>query len=342
MAECGFMVYTYLADCVYHFEKPSGVFLFSAGRNCYLKGDSSMIVTVTLNPALDYLAYVPRFLPGDLNRTEKETVLPGGKGINVSLVLANLGVSSRALGFEAGFTGKEICRLLKEAGCETDFIHAENGLSRINVKIKGEEETEINGQGPKISQENLQELYDRLEKLREGDYLVLAGSVPGSLPDNLYEEILRRTAPKGVCPIVDASGELLRKVLPYRPFLIKPNHHELGELFGRKLSDIQEIRECAGALQKEGARNVLVSMAGEGAFLLAETGESYRLAAPKGQVINSVGAGDSMVAGFLAGWLKTGRYQDAFSLGVAAGSATAFQEWLAGREEIESLLQTLL
>ncbi len=307
-----------------------------------MKGDSAMIVTVTFNPALDYLVYVPKFMPGDLNRTEKETILPGGKGINVSMVLANLGVPSRALGFEAGFTGQEICRLLKEAGCETDFIHMENGLSRINVKIKGGEESEINGQGPQISQENLQDLYSRLETLGEGDYLVLAGSVPGSLPNDLYEELLRRVTPKGVCPVVDASGELLRKVLPYRPFLIKPNHHELGELFGRKLSDIQEIKECAGTLQKEGARNVLISMAGEGAFLLTETGESYRMAAPTGKVINSVGAGDSMVAGFLAGWLKTGRYQDAFSLGVAAGSATAFQEWLAGREEIESLLQTLV
>lgn len=297
-----------------------------------------MIVTVTFNPALDYLVYLPRFLPDELNRTEKESIVPGGKGLNVSVVLANLGVPSRALAFSAGFTGKEIQRLMENAGCETDFIPVEEGFSRINVKIKAGKEGEINGQGPKLESRHVEQLFRRLETLKAGDFLVLAGSIPGSLPPDLYQQILQRVEKQALQTVVDASGELLLRVLPYHPFLIKPNHLELGELFGRTLHTTEEISQCAQQLQEKGARNVLVSMAGDGAFLRAEDGREWFLPAPSGKVINSVGAGDSMVAGFLAGWLKTGDYETALRLGVAAGSASAFTEWLADRPAIEKQL----
>ncbi|HIY29163.1 MAG TPA: 1-phosphofructokinase [Firmicutes bacterium] len=297
-----------------------------------------MVVTVTFNPALDYIVYLPELRPGSLGRAVKETIVPGGKGLNVSVVLANLGIPNRALGFTAGFTGAEIRRLMETAGCETDFISLPSGFSRINVKVKAQEESEINGRGPEIGPKELEALYRRLDALQEGDFLVLAGSIPGSLPEDLYDRILLRLQGKGVETVVDAAGELLLRVLPHHPFLIKPNHLELGELFSRSLSSREEVAQYARLLQKQGARNVLVSMAGDGACLVTETGDTYFLSAPQGKVVNSVGAGDSMLAGFLAGWLQTGDYAQAMRLGVASGSATAFQEWLASREEIQALL----
>lgn len=297
-----------------------------------------MIYTVTFNPALDYVVRLPAFAPGAVNRTESEDIQLGGKGINVSCVLGQLGFQSVALGFVAGFTGKAVEAGLARRGVNADFIRLPEGLTRINVKIKASVETEINGQGPAIPAGALEELFRKLERLAAGDVLVLAGSIPASLPSDIYQRILERLAPKGVLCAVDATGELLVKVLPYRPFLIKPNDHELGEIFGRTLSSDGEIVECARLLQQKGARNVLVSMAGDGALLLDEGGNVHRLEAFKGKVKNSVGAGDSMVAGFLAGWLEKGDYAWALRLGSACGSATAFSDALATRAEIEALL----
>lgn len=298
-----------------------------------------MIYTVTFNPALDYVVRLPAFEPGAVNRTESEDIQLGGKGINVSCVLGQLGFKSVALGFVAGFTGEAVEAGLARRGVNADFIRLPEGLTRINVKIKASVETEINGQGPAIPAEALEELFQKLDRLAAGDVLVLAGSIPASLPSDIYQRILERLAPKGVLCAVDATGELLVKVLPYKPFLIKPNNHELGEIFGRTLSTDEEIVECARLLQQKGARNVLVSMAGDGALLLDEGGNVHRLEAFKGKVKNSVGAGDSMVAGFVAGWLEKGDYAWALRLGSACGSATAFSDTLATRTEIESLLQ---
>ena len=298
-----------------------------------------MIYTVTFNPALDYVVRLPAFEPGAVNRTESEDIQLGGKGINVSCMLGQLGFKSVALGFVAGFTGEAVEAGLARRGVSADFIRLPEGLTRINVKIKASVETEINGQGPAIPAGALEELFRKLERLAAGDVLVLAGSIPASLPSDIYQRILARLAPKGVLCAVDATGELLVKVLPYRPFLIKPNNHELGEIFGRTLSTDEEIVECARLLQQKGARNVLVSMAGDGALLLDEGGNVHRLEAFKGKVKNSVGAGDSMVAGFVAGWLEKGDYAWALRLGSACGSATAFSDTLATRTEIESLLQ---
>lgn len=297
-----------------------------------------MIYTVTFNPALDYVVRLPAFEPGAVNRTESEDIQLGGKGINVSCVLGQLGFKSVALGFVAGFTGEAVEAGLARRGVNADFIRLPEGLTRINVKINASVETEINGQGPHIPAEALEELFRKLDRLAAGDVLVLAGSIPASLPSDIYQRILERLAPKGVLCAVDATGELLVKVLPYKPFLIKPNNHELGEIFGRTLSTDEEIVECARLLQQKGARNVLVSMAGDGALLLDEGGNVHRLEAFKGKVKNSVGAGDSMVAGFVAGWLEKGDYAWALRLGSACGSATAFSDTLATRTEIESLL----
>ena len=297
-----------------------------------------MIYTVTFNPALDYVVRLPAFEPGAVNRTESEDIQLGGKGINVSCVLGQLGFKSVALGFVAGFTGEAVEAGLARRGVSADFIRLPEGLTRINVKIKASVETEINGRGPAIPAGALEELFRKLDRLAAGDVLVLAGSIPASLPSDIYQRILERLAPKGVLCAVDATGELLVKVLPYKPFLIKPNNHELGEIFGRTLSTDEEIVECARLLQQKGARNVLVSMAGDGALLLDEGGNVHRLEAFKGKVKNSVGAGDSMVAGFVAGWLEKGDYAWALRLGSACGSATAFSDTLATRTEIESLL----
>ena len=297
-----------------------------------------MIYTVTFNPALDYVVRMDELALGQVNRTVSEDVQLGGKGINVSWVLRELGHENVALGFVAGFTGKAIEDGLAAKGVATDFIHLPAGLTRINVKLKAGEETEINGKGPDISAEALEELLHKLDALGEGDVLVLAGSIPASMPSDVYESILARLEGKKVLCAVDATRDLLVNVLKYRPFVIKPNNHERGEIFGRTLTTDEEIRECAAKLQEQGARNVLVSMAGDGAMLLDENGVCHRLAAHKGKVKNSVGAGDSMVAGFLAGYLDSGDYEQALRVGSAAGSATAFSDVLATRPEIEALL----
>ncbi len=300
-----------------------------------------MIYTVTFNPSLDYVVRLPSLNLGSVNRTEREELYPGGKGINVSIVLRNLGVENTALGFTAGFTGDEIRRLLDRCGCRTDFIPVQDGFSRINVKVKAEQESEINGQGPSISPENLEALFSKLDCLTGEDVLVLAGSIPNTLPADIYENILERLQGRQIRTVVDATGDLLKNVLKYHPFLIKPNNHELGELFGRTLKTEQEIITHAKKLQELGARNVLVSMAGDGAILVDEIGVVHKRQPPQGRVVNSVGAGDSMVAGFLAGYLSTQNYETAFKTGLAAGSASAFQEWLADGTDIRTLLETL-
>lgn len=298
-----------------------------------------MIYTVTFNPSLDYVVRVEHFTAGEINRTQKETIYPGGKGINVSLVLQNLGVASKILGFTAGFSGAEIKRLLHKAGCSCDFIEAEAGYSRINMKIISDGETAVNGQGPQLTAKELEKMFAKLRLLGADDILVLAGSIPSSLPDDIYEEILQLLQPKGTRVVVDATGDLLLNVLKYHPFLIKPNHEELGEFFGQGplLAD-EEILLAAKELQKRGARNVLVSRGAAGALLVDESGKLHKKASPKGELVNSVGAGDSMVAGFLAGYLETHDYKAALDLGVAAGSASAFSSWLATRADIERVL----
>jgi 1-phosphofructokinase len=300
-----------------------------------------MVYTVTLNPALDYVIHIEDFQTGEINRTQREEIQFGGKGINVSTVLTRLGVENTALGFLAGFTGQALAEGLRKNGIQTDFIWLTEGLTRINVKIKAGEETELNGRGPVIPSAALDELFQKLDRLQSGDVLDLSGSIPASLPDDIYQQILRQLEGRGILTVVDAAGELLCAALSYRPFLIKPNHHELGEIFGQTPVTDQELTACAKKLQKQGARNVLVSMAGEGSLLLDETGACHRLGVPRGTVRNSVGAGDSMVAGFLAGWLKTGDYETAHRMGAAAGSATAFSDGLATEAKVLALLDVL-
>ena len=299
-----------------------------------------MIYTVTFNPAIDYVVHTSGMQLGMVNRTQKEELYIGGKGINVSFVLKELGIPSKALGFTAGFTGEAIERGVQEKGIEADFIQLPEGFSRINLKIHAAEETELNGQGPRITEEAFAQLLQKLDALTAGDTLVLAGSIPNTLPADVYEQILRRLSGKHLRIAVDASGELLRRVLPYKPFLIKPNHHELGELFGVTLTQTEEIAVYAGKLQEMGAQNVLVSRAGEGAVLLDANGQLHVCGVCKGTVKNSVGAGDSMLAGFLAG-LESGDYAHALRLGTAAGGATAFSDGLAKREEVFRLLEEL-
>lgn len=298
-----------------------------------------MIYTVTFNPSLDYVIQVDKLVPGEINRTTHEAVYPGGKGNNVSVILSNLGYSSKALGFTAGFTGEALENMLKEFGCDTAFIRLPEGSTRINVKINAGEETEINGQGPVITEEAQSALFEQLDALKEEDILVLAGSIPNTLPSDIYERILEHLQGRGIHFVVDATKDLLLKVLKYHPFLIKPNNHELGEMFGVTLKTRDEIVAYAKKLQEMGAENVLVSMAGDGAILLTEEGVIYEAKPPKGKVLNSVGAGDSMVAGFLTGYLNTGDYEKAFRLGVVTGSATAFQYWLATKEDIVALME---
>lgn len=298
-----------------------------------------MIYTVTFNPSLDYVIQVDKLVPGEINRTTHEAVYPGGKGNNVSVILSNLGHSSKALGFTAGFTGEALENMLKEFGCDTAFIRLPEGSTRINVKINAGEETEINGQGPVITEEAQQALFEQLDALKKEDILVLAGSIPNTLPSDIYERILEHLQGRGIHFVVDATKDLLLKVLKYHPFLIKPNNHELGEMFGVTLKNRDEIVAYAKKLQEMGAENVLVSMAGDGAILLTEDGVIYEAKPPKGKVLNSVGAGDSMVAGFLTGYLNTGDYEKAFRLGVVTGSATAFQYWLATKEDIVALME---
>ena len=293
-----------------------------------------MIYTVTFNPSLDYIVSVNDFQLGLTNRTDSELILPGGKGINVSTILMNLGIDSTAFGFAAGFTGEEIIREVEAMGIRSDFIKIDSGISRINLKLKNIDGTEINGSGPEISEEKIEELLRKLDILGEGDILVLAGSIPASMPADMYSTIMERLQHKNVTFIVDATKDLLINVLKYKPFLIKPNNHELGELFDVKLTTREEVIPYGKKLQKQGARNVLISMAGEGAVLVAEDGSVYEAPAPKGTLVNAVGAGDSMVAGFTAGWIEKKDYRHAFYMGVSAGSASAFSEMLATKEEL--------
>ena len=298
-----------------------------------------MIYTVTFNPSMDYIVSVNDFQLGLTNRTDSELILPGGKGINVSTILMNLGIDSTAFGFAAGFTGEEIIREVEAMGIRSDFIKIDSGISRINLKLKNIDGTEINGSGPEISEEKIEELLRKLDILGEGDILVLAGSIPASMPADMYSTIMERLQHKNVTFIVDATKDLLINVLKYKPFLIKPNNHELAELFDVKLTTREEVIPYGKKLQKQGARNVLISMAGEGAVLVAEDGSVYEAPAPKGTLVNAVGAGDSMVAGFTAGWIEKKDYRHAFYMGVSAGSASAFSEYLATKEEIMDLYE---
>lgn len=300
-----------------------------------------MISTVTLNPSIDYILKVDNFKVDAVNRTAEEKMFPGGKGINVSIVLKNLGVDNKALGFIAGFTGTEIARLVSEYGVVSDFITLEEGLSRINVKLKSHEETEINGNGPAINEEHIKRLYEQVDTLSEGDILVLAGSIPSTVPCDIYKQIMQDFAHKKIEIVVDATKDLLMNVLELRPFLIKPNHHELGELFGIVIENQDEVVFYAKKLQEKGARNVLVSMAGDGAVLVTEDGKIMKHAGIKGIVKNSVGAGDSMVAGFIAGYIENKDLEQAFKMGIATGSASAFSEELANKQEVEDLLKQL-
>lgn len=300
-----------------------------------------MIYTVTFNPSLDYIVSMNSFEMGMTNRTTGEQMFPGGKGINVSIVLSNLGIENTALGFTAGFTGGQIEREVQKMGLLTDFIRIESGFSRINVKLKDYDGTEINGMGPDIDQVHVNALFGKLEQLKPGDVLVLAGSIPKSLPDSIYSDILERLQNKGVLSVVDATKDLLLNVMQYQPFLIKPNNHELGEIFDVTLDTREDVVPYAKKLQEKGARNVLVSMSGQGAVLVDDTGVVHMLAAPKGKLVNAVGAGDSMVAGFVAGWTQKQDYDYAFRMGISAGSASAFSELLATKTEIEHVFANL-
>lgn len=299
-----------------------------------------MVYTVTFNPAIDYIVHTEEMKLGETNRSEREEMYFGGKGINVSIVLRELGIASKALGFTAGFTGEAIEKGLADMGINTDFVRLESGNSRINVKIKSAEETELNGQGPHIDDKAISELFEKLDKLSDGDTLILAGSIPSSLPSDIYQRILERLSCKKIKAVVDATKDLLLNVLQYKPFLVKPNNHELGEMFGVTLKTDEEIEKYARKLQDMGAVNVLISMAGDGAMLIDEQGKMHRCGVCRGTVKNSVGAGDSMVAGFIAGSLK-GDYEYAIKLGTAAGGATAFSDGLATKEKIAELLKTL-
>lgn len=300
-----------------------------------------MIYTVTFNPSLDYIMEVNDFKAGMVNRSESELMQAGGKGINVSIVLKNLGLESEALGFIAGFTGDEIENRVRQYGCNTDFIKLKEGISRINVKLRGKEESEINGGGPHIDDSSLNELYSKLNTLKNDDILVLAGSIPKSLPEDIYEKIMDRLKDRNIKVVVDATKDLLVNVLKYKPFLIKPNNHELGEIFNKELKTDDEIINCAKELQRMGAQNVLISMAGDGAILIGENGEVHKSNVPKGKVKNSVGAGDSMVAGFIYGYLKNNDLLEALKMGVATGSASAFSDELATKDEVDNLLKQL-
>lgn len=300
-----------------------------------------MIYTVTFNPALDYVMRLPSFLPGETNRAEGEKLQVGGKGINVSLVLAQLGVENTAMGFLAGDTGELLRARVEKLGVRTDFVFLPEGYTRINVKIKGHLETELNGRGPDIPSQSLEALLVKLDALKPGDTLILSGSVPASLSPHTYEDILKRLEGRGLRFVVDATGDLLAHSLPYRPFLVKPNHQELGELTGRELAadDIPALTEAAQELRQKGAQNVMVSLGAHGALLAAEDGSVYCQHTPKGQLKNSVGAGDSTVAGFLTAWDRG--CEEALRLAVAAGSATAFSLGLATKEEIEAAYRQL-
>ena len=297
------------------------------------KGGNEMIYTVTFNPSLDYIVSVEDFKLGLTNRTSSELMLPGGKGLNVSMVLGNLGIENTALGFVAGFTGEEIVRRIEQMGVKSDLIPIDNGISRINLKLKSIDGTEINGCGPEISEESVQKLMEKLDVLGAGDVLILAGSIPSSMPDDMYRRIMERLNGRGVMIVVDATKDLLVNVLEYHPFLVKPNNHELGEIFGVELKMREEVIPYALKMQE---------MGGEGAVLAAEDGGIHEAPAPEGKLVNGVGAGDSMVAGFIAGWMERKNYGHAFAMGLSAGSASAFSEQLATKEEVEAVYRQVM
>lgn len=305
----------------------------------YTEG-TNLIYTLTFNPSLDYVITVPDMKTGEVNRCENDMLYPGGKGINVSLVLASLGIESKALGFVAGFTGNEIERQLQAYKCNTDFIHLNSGVSRINVKLKADAETDLNACGPDIDDDAIKELFDKLNQIKAGDTLVLAGSIPQSVPDDIYEQIVHRLNDRDIRLVVDATGKLLFNVLKYNPFLVKPNTKELGDFFSVEISNIDDVVYYAKSLHEMGAANVLVSMDKSGALLVAEDGNIYFLDAPQGVAVNTVGCGDSMIAGFLKGY-TTESYATALKYGIACGSASAFCEWLADSEQINAVLENL-
>lgn len=294
-----------------------------------------MVYTVTLNPALDYVMKLKALRTDDINRTDGEEIYYGGKGINVSVILTQLGIPNTALGFLGGFTGKKLEEMLKNDNVSCDFNYLKNGDTRINVKIKADKEIDLNACGPEITKEDMQSFLRKLDGIKSGDYLILAGSIPNTLPDDIYEQILERGGDRNINCVVDATGDLLKNVLKYKPFLIKPNHHELGDLFSVQIKSDDDIVKYSKKLQEMGAKNVLVSMAKDGAMLTDENGCVHKIGNAKGKLINSVGCGDSMVAGFTAGYIKTADYSYALRLGSACGNATAFSEKLATREEIE-------
>lgn len=300
-----------------------------------------MIYTVTLNPSLDYVMHLDKLNVSGVNRSKKEEVYPGGKGINVSIVLNNLGIANKALGFIAGFTGHEIENVMQQLGSNTDFISLNNGLSRINVKLEAGKETEVNGMGPQITSDDLKALSAKFEEIQDGDFLVLAGSIPNSVPDSIYEDIMRELSHKNINIVVDATKDLLLNVLKYKPFLIKPNHIELAEIFGVELHSDEDIVTYARKLQEMGAQNVLISMGGDGSILITNEGETVKISVPKGTVVNTVGSGDSMVAGFIAGYLNSKDLKEALKFATATGSATAFSTWLAEKDKIDELLTQL-
>lgn len=298
-----------------------------------------MIYTVTFNPSLDYSIKIKDFVTGTTNRTESEEIRVGGKGINVSIVLTSLGVKNIALGFVAGFTGEQIESGVHQLGCHTDFIHLPQGFSRINIKMMSGTETEMNGMGPAVTPEDCEQLMLRIQRLKPGDTLILSGSIPSSMPQDMYEKILDIVDTDQIRVIVDTSSTLLRRTLAYRPFLIKPNLIELSELFGRSLVAFDDIVCCAKHLQEEGARNVLVSMGSAGALLVTEDDQVFSAPAPTGELVDSIGAGDAMVAGFISGYMERNSHVDGFRKGIAAGSATAYKHGLATCEEITAIAQ---
>ena len=300
-----------------------------------------MIYTVTFNPAIDYIVYMKELEKGSINRSERETAFFGGKGINVSFILKELGHESTALGFVAGFTGKALEQGIENKGLHADFVRLENGITRINVKIRSGEETDINSQGPDIKQGDIDRLFEKLDRLKEGDVLILAGSIPKTLPSDIYERIMERLYGRGVHFVVDATKELLVNSLKYKPFLIKPNNDELSEIFGVEIKTPELSAEYGKKLVKKGASNVLVSMGGKGAVLCDENGKTHYMPAVGGEAVDTVGAGDSMVAGFIAGYTEKKDYEYALKLGTAAGAATAFSEGLGTRDKIYELLHSV-
>ena len=305
-----------------------------------------MVYTITVNPALDYITQVENFRIGEINRTKTETILPGGKGLNVSIVLKNLEIENTALGFVAGFTGEELIRKMESQGVKTDFVKVEKGITRINIKIssiheKKVEETALNGMGPQITKNDIEVLFEKIEKMSTKDVVILSGSIPKNIDNDIYEKICKKLNEKGITFIVDSTQELLMNVLKYNPFLIKPNKEELEETLNCKISTKEDIINAAKKLKEMGAQNVLVSLGNDGALLLTKDNDTYYSKAPKGQVVSTVGSGDSMVAGFLAGYYQTQNYEHALKTGVAAGSASAFSVELATKEDVDLLLKQL-